>query len=67
MAQPQRTTGGTMWPVMLEVELVLCDHKPCSLSTSPQGNTTSKDISYILHGVLHVSFYSVKARHLGKM
>lgn len=49
MAQPQRTAGGTIWPVMLDVDLVLPDHnKPCPPSTSPQGNTTPKDFNYIL-------------------
>lgn len=49
MAQPQRDGGETICPVMLEVELVLPVHtKPRPPFTSPQGNTTSEGVNYIL-------------------
>lgn len=49
MVQAQRAGGEAIWPVMLEVELVPPVHtKPCPLFTSPQENTTSEGINYIL-------------------
>lgn len=57
MVQPQRAGGEIIWPVMLEVELVLPVHtKPCSPFTSAQRNTTSEGANYILSWMYMIAF-----------